>query len=78
VADSVVASDIATPDTNAAAALAAALTPPPLPIASATGLKPSFIDPDLGTSDATYVVIGSRNVSYLLDKDDIVFNEVLN
>lgn len=55
-----------------------ALAPAALNISTTAGLRPTYIDPDLGTGDATYVVINSRNVGYYLEKDNITFNEIIN
>lgn len=54
-----------------------ALTPPVRNISTTADLTMSYVDPNLGDSDQTLVVVGKRNVCYLLDKENIIFTEVI-
>lgn len=60
-------------DINFSTADSAALTPPSLSFTSPSALVPDFVDPQLGTSEATMVALGSRNVGYVLDAANIDF-----
>lgn len=60
-------------DVNFDAADAAALAPPTVSFTTPSALVPDFIDPQLGTANATLVALGSRNVGYILDTDNIDF-----
>jgi len=57
--------------------LSNSVKPTKITMSSSAGLIPSFTDPDLGTSNQTYVSVGPRNVGYVLDKTNIRFSEIL-
>jgi len=66
-----------TPDDDYVAALAAAVPAKVITISSSAGFLPTYKDPNFGTSEASYEVIGDRNVNYILDAEDITFTELL-
>lgn len=63
----------ADPTTDLADALANSVIVPTLTITGPGSLRPTWKDPDIGEADQTMAVIGNRNVSYFLDKENIVF-----
>lgn len=77
VANKVLKATTTTPDLDWTTADAAAITPEAISISSSSGFIPSYIDPNIDTSNATYAVLGSRNVGYVLPKENITFNEVI-
>lgn len=64
------------PVTNFTGAIADALTPHSVEIVSASAMTPEYVDPFIGTPNATYEVCGSRNVVYILDDAKLTFEEV--
>jgi hypothetical protein len=60
-----------------ATAVAAGLTPHEIPVSTMSDLIPDYQDPNVGTATATFESSGRRNVSYLLDADQITFEEVI-
>ncbi len=65
----------ALPSAGVAAALAAALTPPTLTLATTATLTPSYQDINLGTATETFVAAGKRNIGYILGTDELTFTE---
>jgi len=54
-----------------------ALTPPVKTISTLADLTMTYVDANLGESNQTMVVVGKRNVCYLLDLANIIFTEVI-
>lgn len=63
----------ADPTSDLAAALANSVLAPTLTITGPGSLRPTWKDPNIGEADQTLAVIGYRNVSYFLNKENIVF-----
>lgn len=66
-----------TPDEDYVTALQDAVPAKVITISSSSGFLPQYKDPNFGTPDATWEVIGPRNTSYLIDPESITFTEIL-
>jgi hypothetical protein len=66
-----------TPDEDYVASLAEAVPAKVITISSSAGFLPTYKDPNFGEANASYEVVGDRNVAYILDADDITFTEIL-
>lgn len=75
VADRVMPPSAPLPDTDLAGCLAAAKTPPAMPVATSADFNPAFRDPFVGTADATFVAAGFRNVGVMIARENIQFKE---
>lgn len=58
------------------AADAAAKDAPTLDLDGPQNLTPAYVDPDLGTVDATYAAAGARNVTWYIRPESIYFEEL--
>lgn len=75
-ADHFLLPDDALPTVDYNAAVAEKHDPATLYVPNSSAFQPAWSDPNLGTASSLHAAIGPRNTSFLLEEDNLYFNEV--